>query len=426
MSINKTITVRGPAQVATGMYKVAIVDGKTNKVKWEMPEFKPNLILNSGLAAIATNTWMQCMNWCYAATGTADPNYLDSGATTAASTLAGVVNLSGGSVDTSTVVAGDCILWDTGEQGRITTVSTPTSFIIDPAPGGAGIPAAEFTFCYTTRTTFTGTNAKKCTSYLTGNPNQVSYRIGNVVTSRNTYDFNVEGGSVTYTQIGITYHSVTPPAAATLFSRIVLSPALTLGSGDYLRVVYQLAVTITPTGEVASSPTITGWPSDTAGIGRLYNVGLSTVNATSSAGGLSGSTGYLDSWANEPSSILPTYNIGTMWVSFTKLGHTGSWPEYGDSRTIVLAATNTIESASTTTFTYSHLKVGTWAIGSANGVIRAVGFGLEGGWWPGYVPASTYAGFIFEFDNDADHTKLNTQVLTLRIKYSWGRTLTID
>lgn len=424
-------------QTAMGRYKVAICDGKTRQVKWEMPDFKPNLILNGGLEQVASYHWVQCMTYAYAGDdGTA--NYLDSGTDTASSDASGNVTSVGSTIDFTTDAAnGDCILWDSGETGRITSRPTANTCTIVPAPAG-GISSGEFTVLYTSRTQLVSPVAQ-CSSYLSGNPHQLAQRISNTIINRNTYDFPVEVGSVTYREVGVSPIDATPPSAAAMFSRIVLDSPISLSAGEYLRLVYQLEITISPIVATAAAPAITGWPvspaTGTDGDYALYNVGLGVVNTANATVGLTNIRTTFDSYANEPASMLSDPNISPgsyrMWVSNVRNGFgTLSWPENATARSYVLATnvTGQITDTDFTALTYSQVKSAKWAIGEANldtyGYIRSMGFGYYSTAIGQEADPTESVGFLFEFDED--QTKTNIQTMLLSIKYSWSRTLTID
>jgi len=440
MSKTASVDIQAPGQCATGMYKVLIMDSKTGQPKYES-EWKHNLILNQGLSHVSKYVWMECMSYCYAGDGTT-ANYSDSSTDTANCTVAGTVNSIGSTIDFTTFVNGDCILWDDGSQGYITSRPNANQAIVTGFPP-AGVPYQEFSVLKTSRTIFSGNCLKKVSSYLTGGSAQIADVVHNATTSvyrnRRTYDFAVEAVPVTYNEIGLSPESKTPPITPAhanqpkLFSRIVLSPGLSLDAGDYLRVVYQLSITLGPTNEVAGAVAFDndGSPESWTGYGRLYNNGLSMV-ATSSAS-VGGYTTF-DSYANEPSIVAGASY--TMWVSYVQGGsggghHAGSFPEDGSvrgSNFVAPSLTNTTtENLYESGLTYSLNKMAQWAIGQANtSPIRSMGFGHTVNIIGTLIYPTVELGFCFIFDDAVGHWKLNTQVLTLRIKYSWSRTLTID
>lgn len=436
---NREIITQMPTQVAAGMYRVGVVDGKTHEVKYMSP-WRKNLILNSGLNAVATNTWMSCIRYCYAGTGSA-ANYTDSGTDTASSDASGAVTSIGSTIDFTTFTVGDSILWDSGAQGRIVGIGTPNTCAISTEYASpSGIASGEFTVLKTSRTSMTGTVKFKNTSYLTGIPNQLASQVHNAtsstVTNRQTYDFNAvapaDSPPVTINEIGVSWQNVTPPASPLLFSRIVIPGGITLQDGDYLRVVYQLTITISPTDAQVSSMAIdnAGTPETWTGSSKLYNLGLSIINVGNASVGTSNETAY-DSYSNEPSVVGSYGGTYLIWVSYIQGVHNGVFPNYGAgtywtdyiSPTLVQTTTRNLYALG---LTYSQEKYGTWAIGQANAnSIKAMGFGK----YEIITFAITHypyihAGIINIFDSA--HWKLNTQTLTLRIKYSWSRTLSID
>ncbi len=91
------------------------------------------------------------------------------------------------------------------------------------------------------------------------------------VTFRRTYDFSEQVGSVNYTEVGIA-----PASSGNLFSRILLSGAVTVAAGQAIRVKYELVVRVY--GGLSGDQTtidggITGWP-------RPYNI--SSITSTGS------------------------------------------------------------------------------------------------------------------------------------------------
>jgi hypothetical protein len=428
------------------MYRVGIVDGKTHQEKYMSP-WRHNLILNSGMYAVASNFWTNCMRYCFAGYGT-DDNSFDSSTDVAAATLAGVVTATGSALDFTTFTAGDSILWDTGEQGRILSISAPGACTISTEyanPGG--IPSGEFTVLKTSRAKLTGTIpiAGRASSYLTGGSAQLVNYTHNandsIITNRQTFDFpavtNVAGE--TYGEIGLSWADVTGggpwvigATQPTLFSRIVIPGTLHLDQGDYLRVVYQLAITIAPTSVTATSIAFDndGTPESWDGDSKLYNLGLAIINiGNATIGSASSTVKANDTACNEPAHIGGYSYI--LWVSFVKGVHTGTYPNWGDvgredsyiQGPSLVATTNGNLYADG--LTYSQEKYGTWAIGQVNSsTIKSMGYGLATVVYPSTLYPSVYCGFMNIFDSG--HQKLNTQTLTLKIRYSWSRTLTVD
>jgi hypothetical protein len=245
---------RGIKQSASGRARVMVIDSKTGKVKHDCG-WQKNLILNQGMNAIATTyTWANAFLRCAAGTGTT-PTQDDSGATTAEQSGT-TVTLSGGSftfTDTGTD-AGKMIKWDSGEEAMIVTITNSTTAVVDRSQT---VAADTFTSFRTNQTGLT-TEVKRTATYLVGAGNcGTTYTSADgLMVMRRTFDFTVETGSVSYTEIGFANLAT---VAANLFSRILLSAPVALVAGDQLRVVYDLSIQLSYFAPRAITPTITGW-----------------------------------------------------------------------------------------------------------------------------------------------------------------------
>lgn len=103
-----------------------------------------------------------------------------------------------------------------------------------------------------------GAEVKRTWTYLTGAGNCGYSDVGNVRTLRRTFDFSVESGSVNYTELGWSY-STSP--GNNLFSRTLISGGtVSLVSGQSLRVVYELSITVSPSTGTTEALHISGWP----------------------------------------------------------------------------------------------------------------------------------------------------------------------
>jgi len=442
---NQDISIKAPSQVATGMYRVGIVDGKTHEVKYMSP-WRHNLILNSGMYSVASRYWIQNIVYCFAGYGT-DPNAYDSGTDVAISDAAGVVTATGSTIDFTTHSVGDSILWDTGEQGRIIAIGSPGGCVISTEYASpSGIPSGQFTLLKTSRSKLTGTVpiCGRASSYLSGVPNQlVTYSHNandSVITNRQTYDFPAvtNPAGETFGEIGLSWADMPGSgpwliaAQPQLFSRIVIPGTLTLAQGDYLRVVYQLSITISPTSvQVTSMPFDNdGTPESWTGESKLYTVGLSIVNVGNAAVGSSCYTVRAnESYANEPAYVGGDHI--TLWVSFVKGVHTGTFPNFGDAgrEDSYTQGPSLVGTSNANLYalglTYSQEKTGTWAIGQVNSsTIKSFGIGYANVINFTTIYPSINVGILNIFDSG--HQKLNTQTLTLKVRYSWSRTLTID
>lgn len=400
-------------QSACGQYKVAIVDSKTGQVVWEQPEWKKNLILNNGLAHIASDTWANAFTSAVAGTSST-ANTTDSGATTATSDAAGNVTLAGGSFTFAggSADVGNIIQWDNGTEGRLVTTATGTSATITPAPG-VTVSASHFILFRTNRTSLVA-ESKRTNTYLTGAPNCQSSRTGNVLSLRRTYDFSAESGSVSYNEVGVAWDN-TLNAANTTFARIVLSVPISLTIGQQLRLVYQLNIALSPTSLQSGSASVSGWPVapsvNTNGSFQMQYIGMSNVST-------SGASSFFDAGVrcNEPSSIGTSSALFITVDSQAPNTFAAAPPNRGVTDFIGASIVN----ADTTGVSMFQSKQVTWATGAVNGTSwRTIGVGDNVSSDPG-----VNTGFVFVFTQS--QSKANTQTLTLAFKFTWSRTLAVD
>ena len=395
--------IRTPHQRAQGYVQCFVVDAATGTVVKEYPR-QPNLILNQGLDRLAVSLWADLFAYCSGGTGTTPTS--DSGGITNATQIGGTVTLSGGSftfTDTATD-AGNTIKWDTGEEAQITSVTNPTTVLVNTS---ASVGAGTFTV-YRTNQTQLSTQAKRTNTYLTGTPYCGSSLAGNVLSMRRTYDFTAEVGTVNYTEVAVGWSS---SGLTSIFSRILLSVPVSVTAGQQLRVTYQLQVTILPSTSFSKTAIINGWPVapavSTNGVEAVQFLGLSQVNT-------SGGTTTIDAGntASEPS---VTGGIGVF------LSPDATAPAaFGSSvNRSVGYAMNGAGVAGYIAGTYYVDKSTTFPVGSGNGAAwRSMGFGSHN---PNLWFAWSATTMVFVFTEA--QTKLNTHTLTLTWRFSWSRVL---
>lgn len=98
---------------------------------------------------------------------------------------------------------------------------------------------------------------------------------GDTVTLFRTFDFK-EDGNLIYTELGFKE----TPGAAHLFSRVVLDPPQKVHAGQFLRVSYQLFITMSPSStSVVSAPEIVGWTTGTSDTHRIQMYGMAGVDS---------------------------------------------------------------------------------------------------------------------------------------------------
>lgn len=398
--------VKNLHQIAQGFVQCFVVDSATGNVVKEYPRQK-NLILNQGLDRVADDLWAELMYYCSAGTGTT-PTSDDSGTTTATQSGTGVT-LSGGSftfTDTATD-AGKVIKWDTGEEAMISSVTNPTTVVVN---NSASVLAGQFTVYRTNQTALT-TQAKRTSTFLTGIPYCQTTLASNVYKLRRTYDFTAEVGTVNYTEVGVGWSNT----GDTIFSRILLVVPVTVLATQQLRVTYELQLTLLPATTTAKTAIINGWPvapaTGTAGNEAIQYIGLASVQSATGA-----SSQYdLGVQCNEPS-------VGGGSTTQIFLSTVSTAPAALGSS--VTRTTNAVQASVTRSAyvagSYYCDKTATFAVGVANRADwRSMGLGA-------YSASSGYdsyerTGMVFVFDES--QTKLNTHTLTLTWRYSWSRVL---
>jgi hypothetical protein len=387
----------GIKQAASGKVKVQVVDSKTGKVKRDYG-WQKNLILNQGLNGIGSaRTWAAATTHCAAGTGTT-PTQDNSGATTA--TQSGTtVTLSGGSftfTDTGTDT-GKMIKWDSGEEAMIVSITNSTTAEVNVSQA---VSADAFNVFRTNQTGLT-TEVKRTNTYLTGVDNCGSTYVENEgkATFRRTYDFTVETGSVTYTEIGFSHVAT---VAANLFSRILLSTPVALIADDVLRVVYDLTIQFSFFEPRTITPTISGWTGVT-GQEMLECFGIAEVSTTGAV-----------TTTNRAGDPVTANRIGYSNSTDALQANPAAAPFNSRTGTERFSKTVVLSTYVNDTFTRTKTMTALPAEGNMSG-IRSIFYGL-------YATATTFYPQIAFLMADPQE-KLNTHTLTLSYVYTWGRVL---
>lgn len=246
---------------ARGQYKIAVVEAVTGKTVWEMPEWRPNLILTKGMDKKASLPWEDLFTHACAGSGTT-ANYISTGSTVwthygpdVYSDSVAYVDLSAGSV-----VPGDTLVVSPTTERCIVSIASGTSFIVDPSLWSSDGPWTNSSIAKASRTALDA-ELKRTNTWVTGWPYCGTVINGAAVCMRRTYNFGVESAQATYGEVGFTW---SPDAAEPLFSRIVLDAPVTVDAGFYLRAFYELQVTHSPS--TPSYITIPIAPNLTAGV----------------------------------------------------------------------------------------------------------------------------------------------------------------
>ena len=119
--------------------------------------------------------------------------------------------------------------------------------------------------------------------YLPGQGNCGHVISGSTVRLFRTFDFYKENDNVTYTEVGFKE----TPAATTLFSKIRFDPTMSLHAGQFMRVSYELRVTLNPAtgsdGGITPNPfpSFTGWTTGSLDKEAIQRVGLCGIDSVS-------------------------------------------------------------------------------------------------------------------------------------------------
>ena len=255
---------------ARGRVQVHVVDAKKGRILKTLP-WQNNLILDQGLDYYATNTWANLVNYCVAGTGTTPTKDIMDGTAGQSGTT---VTLTGSTYTFSVGDVGKWVGWAGGQQAKITAYVSATQVTVSDSKTVSTATATLYRANQTgLATEVKRTNTYPVYTYTDGRGASATFSASaGVLTFRRTYDFSAEVGSVNYTEVGI---SPVATVASNLFSRILLAGTVVVGSGQQLRITYELAVTISditrPSQTLTSSA---GWP-------YTYNISTITGNGTS-------------------------------------------------------------------------------------------------------------------------------------------------
>lgn len=405
--------LRGIGQVAQGQYKVMVVDAASGEVVQELP-WQKNLILNQGMDQVASRLWADCYTYGICGQGAA-ANTVDSVTDTASQTGTTVTSV-GGTVDFTTDAAvGDMIKWDSGEEARITSITS--SLIVEVTPSQT--VGSDLYTIYKTSRVGLQSETKRSNSYLTGAGNCGSTQSGTTIQGRRTYDFTTEVGPVTYTEVGVGWSS---SGSTTVFSRILLNTPVSLISGQKLRLVYQLDITLSPSTPNVKNLPIGGWPvapsTNTDGQECIQSIGLSVPNTSGSSSvfAVGSVRATLDPGATNSTLQGRMFSLSTSSAALAAFGSATS--RATTAYLCSVAPTN----ASYTPLSFQ-LDVSTvfQVADAVSNSIRSICMGSRYS-SSGQVPTDAAAQhFTFLFDQV--QSKTNTQTLTLTVRFTWSRVL---
>lgn len=261
------INVMGPTATASGRVRIEVLqDGEVIQTyPWQN-----NLILDQGLNNVATARWRDQIAYCCAGTGTTPTKDVPVGTYDQSGTT---VTRQTGSVDFIAGDVGKLLRFSTGEEAYITALLGVTQVTVSISR----TVAATSIILYRVAQTGLAAESERVNTYPAYSDPDTSHSQTTIVnagagtvTLRRTYDFAVRGSNINYTEVGI---SPSSGAGNNLFSRILLTGAVTVLTGQSLRVRYELTLKHTyavsrPSGVAMS---ITGWP-------RPYNI--SSITST--------------------------------------------------------------------------------------------------------------------------------------------------
>lgn len=392
------MTQTGQSASAAGYLKWQVIDGATGQVVRDSgPEWIRNLILNTGLNAVAVRAWVVCFEYAICGTGVR-PTSVDS-LTVNATLSSGTITADASFFDGSDV--GAELKWDDGTRALITSYASPTTVVTDATGSATG----HFVK-YNTQDTSLQIETKRTTTKLTGAGNCGTTTDGAQMQFRRTFDFTVESVPQNYTEVGFSWVAT---GANTTFSRILLPSAVPVGVGQQLRVTYELRVTLTPSLPVSRTAAISGW-SNTSGVEQTQMVFFGTVDTLGAS-----QTGGAGTLASEPfdfggafwnAFLSPEYSPP---AAFESAVNRSTGAGYGDSVTRSAYAANSFYVDATAVFN----------VGTANRTdLRSFGYGFHN---PNSYFASIQTAYVFVMANN--QTKDNAHTLTLTFRMSWSRDL---
>jgi hypothetical protein len=261
-----SIYVNGTEAGIANRFKAQVIERRPGhpdfgKVVRETP-FAPNLILENGMTAIASNVITSLFTYCAIGTSST-PTEQTSGSITA--TTSGTACTSNTAFFNSGMVGQLIYFPGTGQSATITVFTDNQHVTLNAT---LGISSGLVFDIFAINQTGLGGEVHRTNNYLTGSGNCGTTYSGGVYTHQRTYDFPIETGTEVYNEVGF---SSTSGAGANLNMRGIFSTApITVVAGQQLRVIYFVLVTVTPISPRARTVPISGWPA------LSYNVAFSS------------------------------------------------------------------------------------------------------------------------------------------------------
>lgn len=263
-----------PDLACYGVFQAFVVDKNGKEIYAQAP--KRNLILNSGMNALATNTYAACIAYCAAGVG-GGVSQVDLDGT--ASQSGTTVTISGSTFIFGPLYVGDVLKFATGQEATITAILSSTSVTVDRTQTVAATVVRLYRTSVSALDTeivrTTGTTSTTYPEFLLEDGTRSQASIPDIPNSRimlrRTYDFPAETDSINYTEVGVSWQTT---ANSSLFSRVFLAGPVTVEAEQQLRIRYELYISIPNTGSnPVVEPTLEGWP---------YPYNIASISSTGS------------------------------------------------------------------------------------------------------------------------------------------------
>lgn len=399
-------------QALQGKYKISVIDKDENVVS--ETDWKSNLILNQGMDGLAAHLYADIMTFAMGGVGTRSSNVYtsDSSGSVSGNTLTltpgfiGIPSLTasaGGYV--SVVQSGDVLQFDDSSQVTVLAVSNLTASV---APSST-IPLQPFTIWKTSQVGLQNeVHRVGSGNYFTGVGYCQSTSFTNIFMNRRAWDFNFETSSVTYTEVGVGWANT---GSNTVFSRVLLTSPVTIGIAQKMRLIYELDITILPSGSAGGFPftaSISGWPvppsTDTGG---FYNIGQYFISSINNDGSTNG-----NNFAALDPACTPQFYMSNFSGSLLATG-----VAQGRGGTAVDVCGVSIDPY--VVGSYQCFKNGTFAVAQLpRNDLHSIGIGA-------FFNGQPYNQNSFNCVFNQPQTKTNVQTLTLSFVYNWGRILSL-
>lgn len=315
----------GVGILLSGNYKLQVIDPHTGAIVEDRP-WKKNLILNSGMNALAGNVRIADCGAAAIVGSGSRPNSFGSGVSsiTQSGNLVYLYNNGGHITDfttasssyTNIVQLGDVLEYANFSRSFVTAIIDSRLIQVRETYSIDVSDAQTFTLWKTSQSNLE-MESKRNSSYWVGSSSLVGWNCGsqfldNRIVSRRTYQFPAENGNNTYTEMGVSWTGT--KGASSSFARALIDPPVYMPNEFILRLVHEITASYTPNYERYITASIQNWPHPegvatdtyaTESIQSLYPAGwgiASSIDTNGNAGGF----GVLEPYGDRYSSGNPT------------------------------------------------------------------------------------------------------------------------